>query len=138
MKWVYILIGVVVAIPISVFGIMYAASELGGEVVTLQRAEADGQVSDVRIWIVDADGMSWIEHGAPDSHWITRLANEPKLTLSRAGQSVSYVAAPDHEAHEQYHQLRQEKYGVADNIVAVVTGRTDACPGVPVRLQLTQ
>ena len=39
MKILYWLLGIVLGIPVLLFGTIYAASELGGEVVTLTRAE---------------------------------------------------------------------------------------------------
>jgi len=138
MKWVYTLVAIILGIPIAVFALMYGVSELGGEVVTLQRAEANGQTSDVRIWIVDEDGLSWIEHGDAESHWITQLSSDSNLTLSRAGHTTRYLASPDPQAHDLYHQLRQEKYGIADKIVGTITVQADECPGLPVKLQLIE
>ena len=63
MKIVLWMVGIVLAIPICIFAITYLASELSGEVVTLHRSQANGDVSKVRIWIVDSNEESWIEHG---------------------------------------------------------------------------
>ena len=45
----------------------FGASEFGGEVATLLRPEQDGSVKKVRVWIVDANNQSWVEHGDSDS-----------------------------------------------------------------------
>ena len=73
MKYVYWFLGLLVGIPVLLIGIPIAASELGGEVVTLERAEEDGESSRIRIWIVDNDGESWIEHGDSESYWMNHL-----------------------------------------------------------------
>lgn len=138
MKVVYWLLGLVVGIPTLFFVTMYGASELGGEVVTLDRTEANGDVGQVRVWIVDADGMSWIEHGEAEAAWITRLSDAPDIVLTRDGRTNTYTGTPDRGAHDQYHRLRREKYGVADQIIAVLLGKTEDCDGLPVRLQIVE
>jgi hypothetical protein len=138
MKVFYWLLGVLLGIPTLLMLAVYGASELGGEVVTLDRTEANGEVSPVRIWIVDSDGASWIEHGAPDSAYITRLSRAPNLVLNRAGRATHYVGTPDRDSHDLYHRLRREKYGIADQIVQLATGSAEECPGVPIRLQLAE
>jgi hypothetical protein len=63
MKYVYWVLGLLVGISVLLIGIPIVVSELGGEVVTLERAEEDGESSRIRIWIVDNNEASWIEHG---------------------------------------------------------------------------
>jgi hypothetical protein len=138
MKIVYWLLGIFVGIPILVLAITYGASELGGEVVTLHRSDANGDVSRVRIWIVDKDGTSWIEHGDSESAYLARLAKSPELVLEREGRETTYIATADRDADALYHRLRREKYGIADQIVALMTGASDECAGVPVLLQLAR
>ncbi len=139
MKILLWLVGVIVAVPVLLFGAMYGASELGGEVVTLARADGDGEVSAVRVWIVDEDGYSWIEHGGPDAYWITRLADEPEVLLTRDGRPQTYLGVADPQASDRYRRLRREKYGWADQVVgALGGGAPEGEPGLPVRLQLVQ
>jgi hypothetical protein len=104
--------------------------------VTLLRPEPDGSHSNVRIWVVDDGDVSWIEHGDPNSYWLGQLEQAPQLTITRDGKRQSYRATPDPAAHDQYHQLRYEKYGVADDIVAQFSGAREDCGAVPVRLDL--
>ena len=138
MRALYWVIGVVVGVPVLLALVMYGASELGGEVVTLDRAEADGGASRVRIWIVDQEGLAWIEHGDPDAYWISLLAEAPDVVLTREGRKVSYLGTPDPDSHDLYHQLRRQKYGWGDRLVGLFGGGTAACSGVPVRLQLVE
>lgn len=135
MKWLWIGIGVGIGAPLLFFASIYAVSEVGGEVVVLDRAAEDGTTSRVRIWIVDADDASWVEHGAPDAHWVTRLSDEPTLTLERNGEKATYRAAPDPASHARYHELRKAKYGWADQYIELVAGEASECTGVPVRLE---
>ena len=138
MKSVYWLIGLVVIVAILPIFIMYGASELGGEVVTLERPEHKGDTSRVRIWIVDQDGTSWIEHSDADSFWMTQLTKSTAVALSRGGQSNAYVGKPDPASHDLYHRLRLEKYGWADKTIDFVTGSDGDCESVPVRLELVK
>ena len=136
MKVVYWIVGIVVAVPLLFLGIIYGASELGGEVVTLARANADDEVSAVRVWIVDEGGSTWIEHGDADAFWIKKLSDDPEVLLTRDGRPQTFLGVPDPGAHDQYHRLRQAKYGWADGVVAAMGGGGPSdCLGVPVRLQ---
>lgn len=135
MKAMYWLLGIVLGVPLLYFLAIYVASELGGEVVVLDRYDSNSQASEVRIWIVDADGKSWIEHGDPDSPWVTQLSQSPELTLNRAGKATQYLAKADPENHALYHELRAAKYGFADQLIRQLTNPGE-CSGVPVQLQL--
>jgi hypothetical protein len=135
MKAMYWLVGILVSVPVLYMGAIYGASEFGGEVVTLDRSDPNGEVSEVRIWIVDDNGMSWVEHGEAESFWISHLPESPKVMLSREGQTENYVGTPDPGSHDRYHKLRQKKYGWADQVVAGLTVDASECQGVPVRLQ---
>lgn len=135
MKVIYWLVGIVVGIPLFLLTVIYGASELGGEVVTLERSEPGGETNSVRIWIVDDGDTSLIEHGDAESFWIKRLVNFPKLKLNRGDKFANYVGIADLEFHDLYHTLRREKYGWADQVVAFFSGDALKCQGVPVRLQ---
>jgi hypothetical protein len=135
MKWLYIGIGILVGGPILFFAAIYAASELGGEVVVLHRQSADGSIDRIRIWVVDDGERTWIEHGAPDADWISMLADDPMIILERRGEATRYHASADPEAHARYHALREAKYGFADQFVAIAGGDGNACSGVPVEIR---
>ncbi len=137
MKVWYWLFGIVLGIATLLIGVIYGASELGGEVVTLSRAESSDDMSQVRIWIVDENGFSWIEHGEADSFWITQLSESPNIVVNRAGRDTNYAGTADRDSHDLYHQLRREKYGMADQIIELLGAPGVAeCEGGPVRLQL--
>lgn len=135
MKIITWLLAVILGLPILFITLIYAASELGGEVVTLSRIEANGEVSQVRVWIVDEDDKAWIEHSGPDAFWISNLTAAPEIQLTRNGRNTSYIGVPDPNAHTLYHQLRRTKYGVADQIVGIMGPDIEDCDGIPVRLE---
>ena len=130
-----VLLGVVV-----IYGVLVIAlSELGGEVATLARPESDGSTKDVRVWIVDSNKDSWIEHGTDESYWIEQSSNGIEVSVIRNKKKEKYEAFNDKESHDFYHNLRSEKYAFADKMLDILTfGATskENCSGVPVRLIL--
>ena len=137
MALVYKLISLLAGIIVLYVILMLGASELGGEIVTLLRPEQDGSVKEVRLWIVDAGNKSWVEHGDNESYWQKQLSDQADISLIRDGEQKKYTAVPDLSAHDYYHRLRREKYGIADKIVDIGSfglQDKDTCMGVPVRL----
>lgn len=137
MKYVYWFIGLLVGIPVLLIAIPIVASELGGEVVTLERAEEDGESSRVRVWVVDTDDASWIEHGDSESYWLDHLQSSSEIVLDRGGQTQRYEGALDPASHDLYHDLRRQKYGWADQLIELLSGGRESCDGIPVRLLLS-
>lgn len=135
MKWLYILTGVPAGAILAFVVGMYAASELGGEVVVLHRAAEDGSTDTVRLWVVEDATGTWIEHGYPDAPWIRRLTRDPVVTVERGGKPRRYVASADLASHDLYHRLRRDEYGLASEIVDWLAGDADTCQGVPVLLE---
>ena len=133
-KVIVVLISVVIAYGVLTFGL----SELGGEVVTLVRPEVDGSNKNIRVWIVDADNKSWIEHGDSESYWIKQLTNDSELLIIREGEEKKYLAFADRDSHDLYHNLRREKYGFSDkmlDILAFGAISKENCEGILVRLE---
>jgi hypothetical protein len=57
----------------------------------------------------------------------------------RAGLKVDYHAVSAPDLHARYHELRREKYGIADQIIETLTGASvDVCEGVPVQLHVVK
>lgn len=135
MKWLGIAVGGLVAVALGFVGSIYVASELGGEVITLHRPTPDGGTSAVRLWIVDADGASWLEHGDPEAFWIQSLGEGATLRIERDGTTAEYRASTDPASHARYHELRQEKYGWADDFIGFATTKAAHCNSVPIRLE---
>ena len=126
-----------VAISIFYVSLNFAASELGGEVVQLIRHDPEGSTKNIRVWIVDARDQAWIEHGDTNSFWVKRLSSEPEVSLIRGGAEIKYTAVTDIGSHEIYHDLRREKYGIADRIIELLSfgaAHRNNCTGIPVRL----
>ena len=104
---------------------MLGLSEIAGEVVTLTKSDEEGQTRTVRLWIVDDDSFSWVEHGDSSSFWIKQLVENPELKLERDGVTNIYHARADLESHALVHRLLNEKYGVIDSIIRMLGGESD-------------
>ena len=138
MKIFFKIISILVSISILYIAIMFSASELGGEVVTLIRAEPDGRSKEVRIWIVDAKEQSWIEHGDRQSYWINQLTEKSEVSLVREGKEEKYIAVSDVNSHDLYHELRSQKYGISSKIIDILSFgqvKKDNCNGIPVKIK---
>ena len=134
LKVVVVLISVVIVYGVLTLGL----SELGSEVVTLVRPEVDGSNKNIRVWIVDADNKSWIEHGDSESYWIKQLSNDSEILIIREGEEKKYLVFADRDSHDLYHNLRREKYGFSDkmlDILAFGAISKENCEGIPVRLE---
>ena len=138
MKIIFKLVVILVSVVILYGVVMFSVSELGGEVVTLIRPEPDGSTKEVRVWIVDADDQSWIEHGDRESFWINQLTNQSEISLIRGEEEKKYMAVLDANSHDLYHQLRKEQYGISNKIIEFLSfGQVDKdnCNGIPVKLR---
>ena len=132
-----IVLGIVILLA-TFFVSMLGLSEIAGEVVTLTKSGEGGETRTVRLWIVDDGSSSWVEHGDSSSFWIKQLVENPELKLERDGVTKIYHARADLESHALVHRLLNEKYGIIDSIIRMLSGEADRCPGVPVRLTLKE
>ena len=128
---------ILLAVVPSYFLVILAASELGGEVVTLLRPSVDGGFDEVRVWIVDDGDVTLIEHGSQGDGWLEALQAPGPISLLRGGIKIDYLGQQASALHARYHALRREKYGVADQMIETLTGASvDACEGMPVQLHV--
>ena len=119
--------------------VILAASEMGGEVVTLLRPSVEGGFDEVRVWIVDDGDVTLIEHGGEGDRWLEGLKAAGPISLLRDGVKIDYLAQQAIAMHARYHVLRREKYGLADQIIETLTGASvDVCEGVPVQLHVVK
>jgi hypothetical protein len=135
MKRVMVTAAIVLGLCVAYAAAHLALIEVGREVVVLHKWTPGGAVHRTRIWIVDEGRYSWLHHGYADSEWIRRLAADPIVTIERGGKARQYRAIPDPESHQRVHHLLREKYGSADRWVRFVSGGTEQCAAVPVRLE---
>ena len=128
----------VLILPIVVFGgffgIVIAASELAGEVVTVRTVGTDGSTKATRLWIVDDAGVSWLRAGVPSETWLMHVDRNPMITLERGGSPRAMRAIPvrdDPAVRDRVHALMQERYRGVDTFISMLR---DGARSVPVRL----
>ena len=97
-----------------------AASEFGGEVVTLYTRDASGGETGTSLWVVDHGGFQYLRAGNRAAGWFERLRREPQVRVERNGKAASYQAQPSPDMTRTIDELMAEKYGVADRIVSVI------------------
>ena len=127
------------ASPIVLFFALYVTLAELEEVVVLKVTNEAGQAADLRLWVVDRDGVPWVTmpRWKADAHGL----RESRVELLRDGETRC-VNASRHEDRPtviEIHQLRQEKYGMQRFATAIglfgpvpneatVALRLDPCP----------
>ncbi len=140
-KWLRITakaVGLSFLLLIAHTGSLYLASELGGEVVILEKSVAPNETRMVRLWIVEDSAIAnvaWIEHGDKSASWIQQLSEDPIITLTRDQRTLQYHATLDEAAHDLMHRLRRAKYGWADRFIELLFGKSsETCTDATIRL----
>ena len=109
-----------VALPV-LFGLaILAASEFGGEVVTLYTRDAAGGEARTSLWVVDYQGSQYLRAGDRSSGWFDRLRRAPEVRVERGGRAATYQAVPTPELTPTIDALMAEKYGFADRFVGII------------------
>ncbi len=128
-----IAVGLVV-LAVLAAGAIFAASELGGEVVVLHTRDPVGADVTTHLWVVDDAGSAWLRSGLPTSGWFVRLEANPEVVVERGGQASRYRAVPvgTPEARDRIHALMREKYGWADRLIGAAR---DGSASIAVKLE---
>ena len=86
---------------------------LSQEVISLFAKNADGGVTDLRLWIVDRDDGAWVGMGGTKA--VNHNLDGAKLEMLRAGQMscVTPVLFEDRPTVKEIHGMKVEKYAVA-------------------------
>lgn len=120
MKRIRAVIGVGVGIALAFVVGIFAVSELGGELITLETRDETGALHETRLWIVDKGDTAWLRSGMPDSGWLNRIDADPEVFVTRNGERRLYVAIPmrDPVTRDEIHVLMARKYGWAEQIIS--------------------
>ena len=121
-----------VAVVVGFFVLVGAASEMGGEVVTLTTNDAQGAERTTSLWVVDHGGFEYLRAGNPESSWYERLVADPKVSVERGGEVRRYTAEPAPDRTPDVNALMAEKYGWADRLVGLIRGDSVAVRLMPV------
>lgn len=106
------------------FGAVTLAALEGNEVAVLVTTGPDGSMRRTRVWFADRDGALWVESATADRPFYTDLATEPRLRVERPDRAEAMEAiaefVPEPGGHERIRALLAEKYGWADDWVALL------------------
>jgi hypothetical protein len=85
------------------------------------------------LWVVEDDQSLWIRAESRDRLWLDFLRGNPRVELRRNGRTSSYRARLQDTAKARAYvdPIFREKYGLADELRALVTQRDT----VPIRLE---
>jgi hypothetical protein len=101
---------------------VYALSEIGPEVVTVETFAPDGTPVSTRLWIVDAGGHPWLQAALPWAEdWVHRMEARPRVVVHRVTgvREFDAVLVREPEAAERVQALMRAKYGLRDLLVTV-------------------
>ena len=100
------------AAPVVLFFALYATLAELEEVVVLRASDSSGAPSNLRLWIVDADGAEWVSMSRHKER--EHALDGARLDLLRGGQTrcVQATLSTDPAENERTFRLRDEKYAV--------------------------
>jgi hypothetical protein len=129
------------ASPVVFFFALYATLAELEEVVTLRARDSVGHTANLRLWIVDDDGTSWVRmpRSKADEHGL----DDVRVQMLRQGEDrcVHVTREPDRDRKAEVNRRTYEKYRVMQLATAVglfetgdnpnqVVLRLDPCSGV--------
>ena len=126
--------GLAVTLVVFAAATVYALSEIGPEVVTVETFSPDGTPVSTRLWIVDAEGQPWLRAALPwAGEWLHRMEERPRVVVHRVTgiREFDAVLVREPAAVERVGALMRAKYGLRDLLVSL-PGLVDGT--VPVRL----
>jgi hypothetical protein len=130
-RWIAIGAAVLVALPLLLVAVVMAASEFGGELITLHTRDLDGVEHTTSLWIIEGEGHAWLRAGDPGSGWLQRLGASPEVLIERGGKSTRFRAVPMPERIDFVNEAMARKYGFAN---ALIDFTLDASDAIAVRL----
>lgn len=114
------------AVVVLLVGVIFGASELGGEVVVLRTRDGSAAVHETSLWVIEEGESLWLRAGDPSSGWLARLRANPEVELERAGEAKPYRANVVPERSEWLNGQLAERYGWADWVIDTTLGGRDA------------
>ncbi len=120
MKYALWLVGIFLALVLTIVGLQFAASERV-EVVELHTPDETGKEVVTRLWVVDHDGHAYLR-GESESGWFKRLEATDTITLTRAGKTGDFTHQVRNENIATINQLMRKKYTWGDQFIELALG----------------
>lgn len=124
-----IIVAAVVGV-LAVAVLLIGALSPSDEVVTLVTQDAEGEMHETPLWVVDVEGVPWLRAGNPDAAWVEQLRDAPTVEVVRGDRTTHYEAefVADAPTREHINELMNQKYGASDSLVGLFTGRSQSLP----------
>lgn len=106
---------------------IFVASEMSGEVVRMRSFDANGRHEETRLWAVDYGDHTYLR-GRPASGWYRRVVLVPEVELERGGEVQRFRVVPSKHLREPINELMSEKYGLGDQLIAVIRDMNEVVP----------
>ena len=99
--------------PVALFPALYSIMGESEEVISLYARDADGAVTDLRLWIIDREDGAWV--GMPRAKATKHELDGARLEMLRSGdhQCVSPKLYEDRSTVNAIHKMKVDKYVVA-------------------------
>lgn len=120
MKFIFWIVGGLLALIVAFGVLQYAASERV-EVVVLHTLNEEGEQVSTRLWIVDHDGHPYLR-GDSGSGWFNRVQASDTVSLTRNGEALTYTHQLRNENLDTINRLMREKYTWSDQLVTMLGG----------------
>jgi len=131
MKYIGWILGILVAVALSMSGLQYVASERV-EVVELHTLDENRAQVVTRLWVVDDEGYQYLRVGADGSGWFSRIQDNGIFQITRNDITASYTAELRPEKSDRINQLMQSKYTWGDTLIAYLVGSREG--SIPIQL----
>ncbi len=125
-RWIAIAAALLVALPLLIVAVIMAASEFGGELITLRTRDVDGVEHTTSLWVIEREGHAWLRAGDPGSGWLRRLEAVPEVLVERNGKSARFRAVPMPERIDLVNEAMARKYGFANTLIDFTLDASDA------------
>ena len=131
-KYLIRLIMIVIIGGVGFIGFIFVVSEFTKKMIMLRTYSPSGHSRDTSLWIVEDANSTYIRSGKPDSDWLHRLVENPRVGVIREGKQSIYTAHVEPRFRDRVNMLMAEKYGWIDRVLEVVRKPEGS---VPVRLE---
>ncbi len=123
MKILVRVLAVLVALGASYGALNYFASERV-EVVTLHTVDAKGAPRDVRLWVMDLDGATYLRTRT-GSGWYSEVQAQPGFEVTRGAVRQRFTGVAHPELRDAINKAMREKYGWGDAFISFTLGGRD-------------
>ncbi len=123
----YLITRVMLLVLVAAGGLQVARS-YGGEVAVLYTTDSSGHRYRTNLWVVAGESTVWIRSTTPNSPWLDRIINNPKVELRRGEILKSYTATPLTHRRSRVNSYMADTYGWAEWLLAKVEDRSQAVP----------